>query len=458
MIANDMDAQALQAIDRLRQETGNLTIFALLRGAILEKQKKYAEAAEEYYPQLRDTTYLGSTAEQRLLDLLNFEESTPATENVLLNEKDLYSNLSALKILSTHYLTAGEYDRAYKFTVGLDSIDGFKGSAPLRYMRTCAELKLYAEAARMSQYVIRNYRTNPLVYEAYFTDAEMLRHMGSFAEAIKVYDTVYATSPQKRDQSEALYGIGSIYLDNLDRYDTALIYFDSINNQYPNTLAQLNSIIGSGYCYLRMGDLNTARDKFSALLNLRLNDDIKEEVSYNLGLIAFFEKKTDTAQAIFKKLMVDYPRGFYVNDALQLLTTIDEAGDNTEALYDYSNALMFEQRRMLDSTIAKLTMITSGENPSLADVALYELARIYASQADSSKAIATIDSLNERFPDSYYLPYGLKMKADMLVAEKGNLDRARDIYRQLLEKYPEYPFTSEVRKTMRKLEAPPGSA
>jgi tetratricopeptide (TPR) repeat protein len=458
MIANDMDSIAFNTIDLLRKETGIKTLYAIQKGAILEKRKQYTAAAEEYYPLLKDSTFIGTSAEQRLADLLNFEESAPDAEKVLLKEKDLYTNLNALKILSNHYLTAHQYDRAYQFTVGLDSIEGFKGGAPLRYMRSCADLKLYAEAAKMGQYMIRNYHNSPLVFEAYFTYADMLRHLGSYDRAISVYDTVYNTSIQKRDQAEALYQIGSVFLNDLYRYDSALVYFDSVSRQFPKTIAQLKSSLGSGYSYLRMGKLKEAQGTFSNLLDLRLNDDIKEEVTYDLGLIAFFEKQTDTAQAIFKKLIVDYPRGFYVNDALQLLTMFDEAEGNQEALYDYSNALLFEQRRMFDSTIAKLNMITVGESTPLADVAFFKLAKIYLSQADSVKAIASIDSLKERFPDSYYLPYGLKLKADMLLTEKGNEAEARDIYRRLLEKYPEYPFTADVRKIMRRLDAPPGSA
>ncbi len=458
MIANEMDSVAFNTIDLLRKETGIKTLFALQRGSILEKRKQYAAAADEYYPLLADSTFIGTSAEQRFTDLLNFEESAPAAEKVLLGAKDLYSNLSALKVLSNYYLTTNQYDKAYKFTVGLDSIQGFKGAAPIRYMRTCSDLKLYTEAAKMGQYMIRNYHEGPIVYEAYATYAEMLRHLGSYDQAIKVYDTLYAMSEQNRDKGEALYQIGSVYLDNLFKYDSALIYFDSASHQFPNTVTQVKSTLGSGYSYLRKGELKESHDTFSGLLNLRLNDDLKEEVNYNLGLIAFFSKQVDTAQAIFKKMLVDYPRGFYVNDALKLLTMFDQADGDEQSLYDYSNALLFEQRRMLDSTISKLNMISSDVNSTLGDVALYKLADIYLSRADSSMAIASIDSLSDRFPDSYYLPFGLKMKADMLLGEKGKEGEARDIYRKLLEKYPEYPFTADVRKTMRKLEGPPGSA
>ena len=43
----------------------------------------------------------------------------------------------------------------------------------------------------------------------------------------------------------------------------------------------------------------------------------------------------------------------------------------------------------------------------------------------------------------------MKTKADIHFLNPDNLDDAREIYQYLLENYPEYPFTSEVREKMR---------
>jgi len=107
---------------------------------------------------------------------------------------------------------------------------------------------------------------------------------------------------------------------------------------------------------------------------------------------------------------------------------------------------------MPDSTAAKLFLIVNNPSRALADVALYKLAVLSLSRADSSAAIEFIEQLAEEFPESYYLPYGMKAKADIHLARPDGVEQARSIYRHLLEEYPNYPFISEVRKTMRQLE------
>jgi TolA-binding protein len=75
-------------------------------------------------------------------------------------------------------------------------------------------------------------------------------------------------------------------------------------------------------------------------------------------------------------------------------------------------------------------------------------------RSDSSAAFEVLDRLIDEFPESYYLPLGMKLKADMLFDGKRNIEQARELYRQLLESYPDYPFTNEVRDRLREIELP----
>jgi outer membrane protein assembly factor BamD (BamD/ComL family) len=44
------------------------------------------------------------------------------------------------------------------------------------------------------------------------------------------------------------------------------------------------------------------------------------------------------------------------------------------------------------------------------------------------------------------------MAADILSTKTDRIGRAKDIYRELLEKYPDCPFVSDARKRLRRLE------
>jgi TolA-binding protein len=175
-------------------------------------------------------------------------------------------------------------------------------------------------------------------------------------------------------------------------------------------------------------------------------------VSYNLALIDFYAHRYDSSGARFRKLMVDYPRGYYVNDALRLVMLMTEAADNTGLLDDYSSALLFLERHLPDSARARLQQLVDHDNQALADVALFTLIDVHLSQADTTAALDAIERLVVEFEASYYAPFGIKRKADLLVARPEGVETARELYRRLLQDYPNYPFSSEVRKRLRELE------
>ena len=113
---------------------------------------------------------------------------------------------------------------------------------------------------------------------------------------------------------------------------------------------------------------------------------------------------------------------------------------------------MFEYRRLPDSVDVKLKSIVEAEDKALADIALFKLSSLSLERADTAGALGYIDMMAEDFSESYYLPYALKNKADILLLNEKTLDEARVLYRTLLEQYPNYPFISEVRKLLRELD------
>jgi TolA-binding protein len=129
------------------------------------------------------------------------------------------------------------------------------------------------------------------------------------------------------------------------------------------------------------------------------------------------------------------------------------ASNAPELLGDYARAVLYNFRGMTDSTEVQYEKLVNADNKALADLALYRLSELQLGEADSAAALQSIDLLQKGFPDSYYLPLGLKTKADMLARTEDGIDQAKAIYKLLLEQYADYPFTSEVRETLRKIES-----
>ncbi len=454
MMNSGFDDLTLQLIDSLRIERNDTVLFALPKGAILEKEQEYAAAVREYYPLLlEDTTMKAVNAEKRVLSLLGFVDSAEKTETALLALSGNMVNERILDLLAAHYIRSEQFDKAYDFSVRQDSIQNSGGKPLMHYMQQCQERKLWPEVVRMGEYMLSRYPGGIYHIQSMFVYAEGLAGVGRTDSAITVYSRIASDVPADRDRAEALYRIGELYLNGVHDYSAALTYFDSVAANYRQGMGYLQSLRRIPYCYLRLGDLETASARFGQLLNMRLPEDVQEEVHYYLALISFFRHDFDTADAALRKLVLDYPEGFYVNDALELVSLKTEAGDAAELLGHYANALFYDERMMPDSAQEELLAVVDAENKALADIALYRLTRMELNRQDSSRALLFIDQLASDYPDSYYLPYGLNIKADILVHRDGSIEEAKSIYRMLLEKYPNYPFISDVRKKLRRLEA-----
>ncbi len=458
MARHNLGDRLIAFVDSLRVLTSDSTLFALQRGTVLEGKGLYRQAVLEFYPLLEDTARTGNDAEKRIIALLDFVDSQKEAEVALLEQPDLAGNVRALKILSTYYLKSGQFDKAFEFTISRDSLEGADGKSLLAYIQTCSERKLYQQAARMGEYFFSRKQTYRPESGAYLVYADALVKLKRYDGAIAILDSLFAISKHDGPRVEALHALGVIYLEELGDYNRALEYFDSVQFHYTRNPAYLAAVMARPMCYLRTGELEKAAAGFEAGLELNPPDEVREKAGYYKALILFFEKQIDSSRAAFNKLLVDHPRGYYVNDAVRLMVLIDEAKDHPEQLFDYSNALLFEQRRMLDSSMAKLSLIAGSDGGVLADVALLKLAELSLSRQDTAAAINFVDSLAGRFPESYYRPYGMKMKADLLVEDSGKLDQAIEIYRSLLESYSNYPFIPAVRLKMRELRESPGSA
>jgi tetratricopeptide (TPR) repeat protein len=453
MVLHGMGRPAMVLIDSLRAAMEDSLLFALDRGSILQKRQSYSEAADEYCSVLwEDTTANARSAEKRLMSLLDFGDSSEEVERALLDIVNRNPGPGATRVLATWYIKSGRFDDAFEFAIRQDSLSETPGNALLSFLYQCADRKLHHQVIRMAEHILGSGEVTPFTLDVTFRYADALRGTGRYHDAIAVYAGIESGASDVRAKSDALYYIGEIYLDGLLAYDSALACFDSVLANYRSGVSYLLAARGIPVAYLRMGQVDNSKKHFLALRNKRLNDDMREEVDYNLALLTFFDGKYDSAEVAFRKLMVDYPRGFYVNDALVLVMLISEAKSAPELLEVYSGALFYAERLLVDSARGQFARIVENENKTLADIALFKLASLDLAAGNHDEALGVLEQLIDGFPESYYLPHGMKMKADILVERIGRIGDARDIYRFLLENYPNYPFISEVRSRLRELE------
>ncbi len=454
MLSHELESDAFRILDSLRLVLKAPNLFVLERGTLLERQKKYSEATREYFTILpRDTTQDGLEAARRAAAMLEFYESSPQVEQFLIDTIRNNPEPHVVRLLADFYIKNGRFDKAFDLAVLRDSLERMNGTYLSYYMQQCFERRHYPEVVRMGSYVFAHNRATAFVGNTPFLYASSLARGGRVDDACAVYDTIFAASPREQEKGDALYQIGMIHFDMTGNYTKALKYFDSVATTYRRGLSFLNAQKMIPYCYLRTGNLDAARKNFEFVRSQSLSAENAEEIAFNLSMISLYNKQYDSASVGLRKLLVDFSQGFYINDAVQTLMVFDQADKDTALLGIYSTALWSEQRGWLDSCKLWLGKLVSAENKSLADIALYRSILIDFRLNDTTTALNGIERLTADFENSYYVAFGLKMKADLLAETMGKQEDAKAIYKQILEQYPNYPFASEVRKKLRQLES-----
>jgi tetratricopeptide (TPR) repeat protein len=449
------DDLALARIDSARLWLNDSIAFAIDRGSLLEQRREYRAAAETYLPLITiDTVREARAAERKLLALLEFEESRGTVEAILTARADSTAGLRLMRLLADHYLKTDRFEEAFAYTLRQDSLEGLSGAPLIAFLRRCHERKKWTDVARMAKTFQEYYPDSPYKDDVAFEYAGALARLGRPEEAIDIYRGLASQVSNDSHRGDAVYGIGVIYMDYLDQLDSALVYFDSVTENYPRGGNYLNARRAIPLVYLRLGYLDLARLQYQALAASRLPEKMAEDVLYHQGLVDFFDGRYDSAAFYLQKVMVDFPRGYFVNDALRITLAIRDVEGNTEPLGRYARALQMEYRGKTDSAVGSYRELAGEDGSVLGDIALYRIMQLELGRGDSASALEAAARLDEEYPESYYRPLGLKLKADILAEDAQTIGEAKEIYRQILESFADYPFAREVRERLRELDKP----
>lgn len=448
------DDQALNMIKLGRQEFENDLLFALESASLHEIKGSYYDAVMEYFKSISDDTLTLPKVDRKMASLIRFPGAPPDVINALRDLLDtLPDNTYALKRLQEAYILNNQLAEAFEITMSLDSLTKSNGVELFIYMRQCRERKLYDQVIKIAEYIDeRGFDEHPFAdYKFYY--AEALVELGMYSEAISNYDDIVKGHKHGRDKADALLQIGNVYRYHLLNYDSARLYYDSVATFYLIDPANTSAWLEIAALYLVESKLDSAKAVFEYLKRKLQSTEQKELVAYNLAMIQFYQKEFNDADLAFRKIIVDYPRGFYVNDALINSLII---GDCLllfpEVLSGYADALSFETRLMPDSVEARLkAIIEMGETP-LIGLSMYKLADFYVRLTDTAHALATIDEMEKQYSDNYFYPYSLKLRGDIFLNSDDSKEKASGIYRNLLENYNSYPFVGEIREKLQKME------
>jgi tetratricopeptide (TPR) repeat protein len=444
--------QEIELIDSVRKIFDDPGLLAVKRGDAMAARKEFAAAAGEYLHRIERDTLENPEAVNKLLALLEFPQSVDTVMAVLTGRiRGHSSNRVLMDTYGRVLLEQDRYDDAFNFYRERDSIENGTGGGIVQFMRECGLRDRYDHVIKAGQYLIEQYPESSLRMVTRLIMAEAYTELGQYQQALDNYNTVIEKFRRPADKADAQIRIGWLYKDHLNNLAKAKENFDQVLRTVPRSRYGIFARFGLADVYVRERNFDSAIIIYDSLLNSDVAAESAEEAEYFLGRSYLYKGLYEEADRHFRRLINTYPKGFFVNDAIQLALilgeTLDQARDHIDL---FSSSEYFLHVGQSDSLEYYLTKICRVGIPSLAPISFLRLAQLCRDQNRLDEALAAIDSLIAAYPNSYYFPFGFKVKADILWETGSTRDQARAIYKDLLGKYGSYPFAAEIRDILRR--------
>ncbi len=448
--ANGYDDLGMEFIETARTKFNDPNLFLVMAGSFYEVRRDYGLAVKEYFKAAYLDSATAQEADAKMAALIRYPDSPDEIIDTLeslctVNPGDTF----ALKFLSEAYIKNERYAEAFESTIRLDSLTGGDGREVFNYLRRCRDRGLYDEVVKVAEYLDRNKQNKTVPYNYKLFYAEALRGLNRPQDALAVYRAIEQEVPRPREKAEALMYMGNVYRYDLKNYDTARMYYDSTIKVYDQPGVRLGVSMEMAALYLMEGNLDLAREEYTRLQGEKLLQDSQERIAYNLAMIELFKKNYVEADMLFRKLIAEYPRGMYLNDALITSLNIRESAESYPAvLGNFADALYYDWRELPDSSeIRLLEVISQGGTPLLGN-SIYRLAVNYASVGKTESALELINRVEAEYSEDYFYPYCLKLKGDIFTSDENRRKEGVEIYKTILERYGNYPFVGEVREKL----------
>lgn len=438
-------------IDSARVWFANGALLAEPMGDALAAQADYAGATREYLTCMESDSAGAENGENKIIALIQYPESAEKVMTVIgATLRQQVKNPRLANVYVQVLMEQERYAEAYDLFRQRDSVLNKSGSDLLYFMQECRRRGRNDFVVTAGNYLLQKYPASGLVVPARFVLIDGLIDLGQYAEAGRLLDSLLP-STRTSDRAEALIKAGVLYRDYLGRPDTAEALLRKAIRLIPGSRYESDGRAELADLFIRQRRLDSAVAMYDTLLAGELPDDKAEEAAFLRAETFLFKGEYDKAAEGFKGLIRRYPRGMYVNDAIQIGMILGDALEEAPKQMDLlSQAEYFRYVGRIDSLEYYLTKICLIDIPSLAPMAYLRLGNLWRSQNRLPEAVAAADSLIGHYPESYFAPFGLKLKADILWLAPTTKDEAAGIYRSLLERYGTYPFAAEIRERLRR--------
>ena len=475
-IENRAFEKAIDILQRGKKHSEDPSLFSLDLANIYAANMRFNDAAKEYCILLENRPAQIGLVKARITSYLSRPGSAEPTIETIKKFAEEKPKPQILDLLTFVYTATDNFDKAYSTAIEYDKKTGTQGNYIFSFAQDAYRNKKFDIASQAYDYVINNFPSSQLIPiskigyartleasidEKYSAKPESWKpfslpevvHKEDFLSVINAYDQL---AKQYRDNAiypEALYNMASIYAYHLLNYQKADSLYSLINQN--NSISNYSSLafIQRGKIAIINGDLKNAKIFFSKSISSgRPHPDEIAEANFYLARIEFWEGNFTQSLKLFQNVTKNLSADF-TNDALELSSLISTTRRDSLNLYKYAQADLYSlQNKFQEAANAFKTL---ADNPNLFiinDFANFRFAQMLIANDDLPTAIKILDVLSDSSKNAIFADKSLFLLAETYQYGIKDMQKARQNYEKLLEKFPNSLYFDRARDSLKVLQ------
>ena len=462
-----------------RNSKTELVIQLLNKGREIAKdQNKYAILMARAYlyngqkePMIEEMLKYGLIEGNQDYVKTTFQDNLKSEAEIDMLEKALYSKVQKfpteqyyVDILIWQLIQQKEFIKAFIQTRALDRRLRQDGQRVFELAQTALVNRDYKSAIQMYEYVMKEYpegqfyayaRRNALFCKEEVVKTSFPVNITDIRSLIKDYQGLFLDLGRNVKTMEALRNTAQLYAFYLNEKDTAITVLE-------------NAIMIAGSdnafrdkCKLDLGDIYVLKNEpweatllYSQVEKSQKEDYLGQEAKLKNAKLYYYNGEFDLSKEVLDILKKATTREI-ANDAMQLsLFILDNIGIDTSevAMKEYAKVdLLLFQNRNVEAMTALDLIYEKYKTHSLADDILWLRANTNLKTNQPQKALEDLELLRKNYNFDILADDALFLEAKIYEESFQQKEKAMELYREILQKFPGSIYGAEARKRFRNL-------
>lgn len=470
------------ALNESRKSLENPILFSFELAMLYRIQGQREKMIEEYLNYANQNSGNVQNAKNMMQILLTKPEELETLEKILYDriqkfpEADVYADLliwvtMQQKNFGASFTQARAYDRRYKRF----------GERSIEIAKVALDNEDFETAVKAYTYVIREYPGGPYylqaqlglmrtrearIKSAFPVNADSVKHL------VADYRQFILKYPENVNALEAQRNEAILYATYLDEKDKAIALLDNLLKNPKITLSLKSKVkLDLGDIYLLKGEPWESTLLYSQVEKLLQENPVGYEAKLKNAKLSYYKGDFRLAQEHLDILKEATTREI-ANDAMELSMRIKEniiADSIGEALKAYAKIelLLYQNKKdealqalkllaegsalVPDSSKSGSTVRTSFSNQAILDDVYWLEAKIRMERGEFAESIQLLQRIRDEYPDDILVDDAFFLQGEIYERHLKDKDKAMEIYRTFLDKYPGSVFAAEARKRFRAL-------